>query len=133
MSLGELSKVRILFDDGVCEEVDVSFVGECRCRLEQTPLASATEARFGDVVEFEPEDGIAKMRRIVERSPYATLTWVVSDAVDESDAFGRLRARIVSEGGRVERACGGTVLVHVRPDTAAAVEEAFSKLVVGRQ
>jgi hypothetical protein len=132
MSLGEPSRVRILFDDGVCEEVAVSFVGECLCRLEQTPLASASEARLGDVVEFEPEDGIAKMRRIAERSPYTTLTWIVSDVVAASDAFGRLAARIVSEGGRVERAFGGTILAHVRPDTVEGVDAAFSKLMSGR-
>lgn len=129
MSLAEPSRVRILFEDGVCEEVEVSFVGECICRLERTPLASTTEARLGDVVEFEPEDGIAKMRRITERSPFDMLAWTVSDSLAAAETFSRLVAEIEASGGRIEQAFGGTVLVHVRPDQRDAIERAWSNLV----
>jgi hypothetical protein len=125
MTLSKPSRVRILFDDGVCEEIAVSFVGECLCRLEQTPIASSTEARLGDVVEFDPEDGIAKLRRIVERSPYETLTWIVPSGVATSEEYRSFISRIEGEGGRVEQAFGGTVLVHVSPSVRPSIQEAL--------
>jgi len=128
MSLAEPSRVRMLFEDGVCEEVTVSFVGECLCRLEETPMASTTDARLGDVVEFEPEDGIAKMRRIAERSPLEMLVWVVSAELSSTDGFRRLAATIEGRGGVIERAHGGSVLVHVRPDEREALERQFASL-----
>jgi hypothetical protein len=128
MRPGEPSRVRMLFDDGVCEEVAVSFAGECVCRLESTPMASTTEARLGDVVEFEPRDGVARMTRVVERSPYETLTWVAVERLATSDAFARLIVSVEEKGGRVERAFGGTVLVHVRPDEADDAAAAFASL-----
>jgi len=128
MSLAEPSRVRMLFDDGVCEEVTVSFVGECLCRLEETPMASTTDARLGDVVEFEPEDGIAKMRRVAERSPLEMLVWAISDELLASDDFQRLAAMIEGKGGVIERAHGGSLLVHVRPDERDAAERQYASL-----
>lgn len=131
MNVGEPSRVRILFDDGVCEEVDVSFVGECLCRLEQTPLASTTEARLGDVVEFEPEDGIAKLTRIAERSPYEMLTLMVPATLARSERFREWLSEVERQGCRVEQAHGGVILVHAPGPEVEAIRRAFGSLTDG--
>lgn len=121
----EPSRVRMLFDDGVCEDVAVSFEGECLCRLEETPMASTTDARLGDVVEFEPEDGVAKMTRIVRRSPFEVVTLVVPSDVMASDAFRDWVSGVEGDGCSVEMAHGGTILVHVLPNLKDSVTRSF--------
>ncbi len=127
----EPSHVKILFEDGVCEEVAVTFAGECLCRLEQTPLASTTDARLGDVIEFEPEDGIAKMRRIAERSPFEMLTLTLPHV--SSEGFLTWVSNVERDGCRVERAHGGTILVHVLPDRVDAIKRSFDTIARQRE
>lgn len=129
MSIEQPSRVKILFDDGVCEEVSVSFVGECLCRLEETPMASTTEARFGDVLEFEPEDGIAKMKRIAESSCFEMLTISLPTSDGRSEMISALVREAEAAGCRFERAYGGTLLVHVPPGVKQSIRASLEAYV----
>jgi hypothetical protein len=99
--------MKIVFDDGVCDDVDVESLGPTRFRLLATPMASGTAARYGDVLELSEEGEVWRFVRIAEPSPFVTLT---AGAVDD-DLLVDLRGM----GGEVEVAFGGIIYLHVPP------------------
>lgn len=116
-----LHRVLILFDDGVCEEIEAEEVSASSWRLKQTPLASSTSARLGDVVELTPEGKIWRFQRVAEPASHVTIELLVPK--DEGD-WGALRAlfdAVSDAGGEWERAYGGLVLLHVPAHAAHAI------------
>ena len=120
--------MRIVFDDGVCEEVEVEPAGEY-VRLLMTPLASNTHARLGDLVELQNEEGdVARFLRIVEPSTLVTLERIVGGETALSESFLALLAEVRAMGGECERAFGGIFLLHVPPPGVTAVEKRLQML-----
>ncbi|HEX2836108.1 MAG TPA: hypothetical protein VHW00_24095 [Thermoanaerobaculia bacterium] len=119
--------MRILFEDGVCEDVETEPDGDFH-RLAATPLSSSTDARFGDVIELAAEGPIWRFVRVAEASPFVTLEFLLSREVAESEAFGRVLDHVRDQGGIWERAFGGMVFVHVPPETANDVKSRLAEL-----
>ena len=115
----------ILFEDGVCEDVETGTAGESRYLLMQTPLASNTTARRGDVVELEADGKIWRFLRIVRPSTDVTIELTVPTGDGSWGALRELFDTLEARGGQWERAYGGLVLLHV---PAAHVEELRAKL-----
>lgn len=115
----------ILFEDGVCEEVEAGAAGESRFLLMQTPLASSTTARRGDVVELESEGRIWRFVRVVHPATHMTIELNVAegDALESPAALRSIFDALEQAGGQWERAYGGFVLLHVPAPHAAAIQE----------
>jgi hypothetical protein len=110
--------MKIVFDDGVCDDVDAEPLAETRFRLLATPMASNTAARYGDVLELSEEGAegeVWRFVRIAEPSPFVTLT---ADAVDD-DLLVDLRGM----GGEVEVAFGGIIYLHVPPSRVEGMRQ----------
>lgn len=128
--MSEAATIRILFDDGVCEEVEFEATGDGRVRLLATPTASTTEARLGDVVALEEiEGGIRRFVAIAEPSPYETFAWPEPAALAAAGAFEDLLRRVEETGGRVERAFGGVSLVHVAKEEVDEIVRRHERIV----
>lgn len=119
--------MRILFDDGVCEDVETKPYGDFH-RLAATPLSTSADVRLGDVIELAVEGPIWRFVRVVEASPLVTLEFLLSREVAESEAFGRVLDHVRDRGGIWERAFGGMVFVHVPPETVDDVKSRLAEL-----
>jgi hypothetical protein len=116
----------ILFEDGIAEELRAERIGETTFRLSETPLASATTVRRGDVVELADEGKIWRFVAVTEPSPHVTIELVVPTGgwTELRDLFDF----VAQIGGEWERAYGGVVLLHVPPAHAIDVERRVREL-----
>jgi hypothetical protein len=115
----------ILFEDGVCEDVEAGSAGEARFLLLQTPLASSTTARRGDLVELQAEGTIWRFVRVVQPASHVTIELAVPKDDGDWGALRTLFDTLEQVGGEWERAYGGLVLLHV---PAAHAEEIRAKV-----
>ncbi|HEX7809877.1 MAG TPA: hypothetical protein VF608_14170 [Thermoanaerobaculia bacterium] len=120
--------MRILFDDGVCEDVEAEPVDAIRYRLLWSPLSSSTNAKLGDVVELTPEGEIWRFVRIAEASPLETMQMVLSRELAESSAFHDLLNFVRDIGGEWEKAFGGIVFLHFPPASGDEVRARLDRL-----
>jgi uncharacterized protein DUF4265 len=120
--------MRILFDDGVCEDVEAGQIDDKRYRLLWSPLSSSTSAKLGDVIELTQEGEIWRFVRVVEPSPLETLEMVLSREVAESPAFHDLLNFVRDAGGEWEKAFGGIVFLHFPPASGAEVRARLDRL-----
>lgn len=121
----------ILFEDGVCEDVETGTAGESRFMLLTTPLASSTTARRGDVVELAAEGKIWRFLRVVEPSTDVTLQLTVPKDDGDWGALRSLFDALEAVGGRWERAYGGLVLLHVPAEHASSIRDRVDALTAG--
>jgi len=121
--------MRIVFDDGICEDIEVEPLSGGEVRLLQTPLASATDARYGDAVELKEEGQVHLFQRITARSPLVTTQWTVTEAVAESAELQDVLSNVRGAGGHWERAYGGMMLVHTPDRYAEKVRQALERIV----
>lgn len=116
----------ILFDDGIAEELEADRLDASRFRLRETPLASATTAKKGDVLELVDEGKIWRFVAIAERSAHVTIELRVP-----TEGWTNLRELfdyIEEIGGEWERAYGGVVLLHVPETHAREIERKIAAL-----
>lgn len=91
--------MKILFEDGVCEEVDVTTLSPGVVRLEETPLASTSELHFGDEIELElGEQSIWKYVRVSKRADHQSASILLSYAVANSKDLETVLADITQHG-----------------------------------
>ena len=105
--------MRIVFDDSVCEDVEVEPLPDGYVRLLETPLASETGARLGDVIELRSEGSVSRFVRVVAPSTLVTLDWLLPKRVADSDEIRETIQYVRTIGGETEQAFGGVLLVHV--------------------
>ena len=117
--------MRILFDDAVSEDVEVERLPDGHVRLLETPLASETAARLGDIIELNPEGSVSRFVRIVTPSTLVTIEWLVTSRVAHSQELRDTIQYVRSIGGETEQAFGGVLLVHVPSES---VEEVTGRL-----
>ena len=117
----------ILFEDGVCEDVETGSAGESRFLLMQTPMASSTTARRGDVVELQPEGTIWRFVAVVQPAAHVTIELTVPTGDGDWSALRTLFDTLERLGGQWERAYGGIVLLHVPAERAAEIRLAADK------
>jgi hypothetical protein len=119
----ETLTMRILFEDGVCEEVEVTHLSAESVRLEETPMASSDEGRFGDVIEVARYEGdVFRFVRLIRRSDLEMATFLVSQKVADDEAFIGVLSRATATGVHWERAFGGVLILHGSPGQIAAAE-----------
>lgn len=123
--------MRIVFEDGVCEEIGVEPLGEGHVRLLETPLASSTGARMGDVVEVAPEGSTFRFQRIVAPSVLITTEWLINAKSTESEELAVFLAQLCRLGGEWERAFGGILLVHAPLEHADEIARALPRVLNG--
>jgi hypothetical protein len=121
--------MRILFEDGVCEDVEVTSLSSQSVRLEETPLASSEEVRFGDVIEVEPyERDVFRFVRVISRSDLEMSTFLVSQKVAGDEAFTKVLSQVTAIGVHWERAFGGVLMLHGSAGQIAAAEALLREL-----
>lgn len=121
----------ILFEDGVCEDVETGTAGDSRFMLLTTPLASSTTARRGDVVELAAEGKIWRFLRVVEPSTDVTIELVVPKEHGDWGALRNLFDTLEQLGGKWERAYGGLVLLHVPAQHGETIRAHVEALTAG--
>ena len=93
--------------------VDFESLGGTRYRaLEHPPMTDA----FGlhDIVECEEDDlGLLRMSRVVERGPWQTLFFGLSEEMMASPELDQELDGLVTRGGNWDRMCGGMLFIHV--------------------
>jgi hypothetical protein len=115
--------MRILFEDGVCEEVEVTSLNSQSVRLEETPMASSEDVRFGDVIEVAPyERDVFRFVRVISRSDLEMATFLVSQKVAGEEALAKVLSRVTAIGVHWERAFGGVLMLHGSAGQIAAAE-----------
>lgn len=112
----------VLFEDGVCEEVEAERLEGDRWRLLSTPLATSSNVRRDDVVVLREDGRIFRFEKIAKAAPYVTIELVMSEAVIRAEGLRALFERVEETGGQWERAHGGVVLLHVPPERAAEIQ-----------
>jgi ribosomal 50S subunit-recycling heat shock protein len=121
--------MKILFEDGVCEDVDVTELSSGVVRLEETPLASSSELRFGDVIELEQDDQrIWKYVRLSKRADHESASVLLSHDVADSRELENVLADITQQGVHWERAFGGILFVHGPPEQVAHARTLITSL-----
>lgn len=120
--------MKILFEDGVYEDVDAEPLTGNRYRLLATPLSSSSDAKFGDVIELTADGDIWRFERVFDRSSLHTLELLVSQSVAESPASRAVLEHVRQIGGEWERAFGGIVFVHVPPGSVAEIESRMAEI-----
>lgn len=120
--------MRIVFEDGVCEDIDTEPMTATRHRLLATPLASSSGARLGDVVELTSDGDIWRFERLLDRSPLVTLDMLVTREIAGAPGFLDLLEQVRRIGGEWEQAFGGIVFIHVPPASVAEIESRLSEV-----
>ena len=115
--------MRILFEDGVCEEVAATYLSSESVRLDETPLASSEEVRFGDVIEVVRHEGdVFRCVRLISRSDLEMATFMVSKKVADEKALTKALSRVTAIGVHWEQAFGGVLMLHGSAGQIAAAE-----------
>lgn len=112
----------VLFEDGVCEEVEAERLDGDNWRLLSTPLATTSSVRRDDVVVLREDGKIFRFEKIAKAAPFVTLELRMTEAVIRAEGLRALFERVEATGGQWERAHGGVVLLHVLPDHAKEIE-----------
>ena len=120
--------MRIVFEDSVCEDIEVEQLPDGHVRLLETPLASETGARLGDIVELKTEGSVSRFVRIVAPSILVTLEWLVTSRVADSPEFRKTIQYVRTIGGETEQAFGGMLLVHVPSERVREVTARIEEL-----
>jgi hypothetical protein len=121
--------MKIVFEDGVCEDIDTEVMTGSRYRLLATPLSSSSAARLGDVIELASEGDLWRFERVLDRSPLVTLEWAVTQDIAAAPMFHELLEHVRQIGGEWEQAFGGIVFVHLPPASVAEIESRIEELV----
>ncbi len=122
----------ILFEDGVCEEVEVTDLSPGVVRLEETPLASSSELHFGDVIELEPSDqDIWRYVRLSRRADHESVSVFLGRDVADSRALERVLGDITHLGVHWEWAFGGILFLHGPSERVAHARALITSLVAG--
>ena len=121
------TQMRILFEDGTCEDIDTEPV-RGRYRLLATPLCSSSDLRLGDVVELTSEGDIWRFQRVMARSPLVTVEYLVTRKIAELPAFHSLLEKVRQSGGEWERAFGGVVFIHLPPTSVPWIKSQMANL-----
>lgn len=115
---------------GDSETLLLTPVGEGLFRLEESSFV--TDAVYGDVIRAtEILDGALLFVEIAERSALVTNSWILSQALIESDAVQAVLNEIRVQGGNWEQVFGGGLIVHTSPTLAKSVEERMLRLAGG--
>jgi hypothetical protein len=105
--------MKILFEDGVYENVDVSEISRGVVRLDETPIASSAELRFGDVIEVEQgEQGVWRFLRLSKRANHESASVLISREIAGSTELQTVLSQITQLGVHWERAFGGILFLH---------------------
>lgn len=112
----------VLFEDGVCEEVEAERLDGDNWRLLSTPLATSSSVRRDDVVLLREDGKIFRFESIAKPAPYVTLELMMSESVIRAEGLRALFERVDESGGQWERAHGGVVLLHVLPEHVKEIE-----------
>jgi len=124
--------MKILFEDGVCEEVDVTELSPGVVRLDETPLASSSELHFGDVIELEQVDqSIWKYVRLSKRADHESASILLSRDVANSMELESVLADITRHGVHWERAFGSILFLHGPAEKVAHARTLITSLVAG--
>lgn len=122
-------EVRLSFEEGCDQTIDVTPLGNNLYRLETTPLFIEEKVSFGDIIEVDPQaSGVLRFCRVVERSPWRHWDWLLAQDVVESAFFQALQHSIEAHGGLWEQTMGGIFFVHLPPDADFDPEAALGKL-----
>jgi hypothetical protein len=123
----EIPVYSVLFESGITEELLLTPLGSGRYRLEQSALVDDS-VNFGDVIAAEPaSDGAIRFLNVVDKSPYVTLRWVLSERASESLGLPTFLARVIEIGGVWERATGGVLILHIPRDCAFDADGEFTR------
>lgn len=112
----------VLFEDGVCEEVEAERLDGDHWRLLSTPLATSSAVRRDDVVVLREDGKIFRFEKIARSAPFVTIELRMTEAVIRAEGLRALFEHVEETGGQWERAHGGVVLLHVPPQHASEVE-----------
>jgi hypothetical protein len=111
------------------ETVLAEEVGDGLWYLHETPLFGSELARFAEVIEVEPtKEGRLRFLRVVERSPYRTWDWILTERLILSPEFEALKERIMAEGGNWEHAMGGLFMAHLPPESTLDPEAEVARI-----
>ncbi len=124
--------MKILFEDGVYEEVRGTEVSPGIVRLDETPLASSADLRFGDVIEIEADAaGVSRFVRLRTRSELTCVSLIVGQEIAESRELRSALVAVSAIGVHWEQAYGGVLLLHGSPEQLAAARARLAPLVTG--
>jgi hypothetical protein len=112
---------------GDSETLLLTPVGENLFRVEESLFV--TDAVYRDVIRVtETQDGALLFVEIAERSPLVTNSWILSQALIQSDAVQAVLKRIMKQGGNWEQVFGGGLIVHTSPEMAEEVNEHMCRI-----
>jgi hypothetical protein len=120
--------MKIVFEDGVCEDIDAELVDGKHHRLLATPLCSSSGAKLGDVVELTSEGKIWRFERVVDRSPLEMLDCLVPRVIAEARELQDLFEYVRQIGGEWEQAFGGIVFLHVPQTSVPDVQSRMMRI-----
>jgi hypothetical protein len=124
--------MKILFEDGVCEEVEVTELSPGGVRLEETPLASASEVYFGDEIELERgEHSVWRFLRVSKRRDHQSVSIPLGSEVADSEELRSILAAVAQQGVHWERAFGGILFLHGPAEEVARARTRIAALTAG--
>jgi Domain of unknown function (DUF4265) len=120
--------MRIVFEEGVCEDIDAELIGGDQYRLLATPLCSSSVAKLGDVVQLTNEGSVWRFERLLHSSPLIILEALVTLEIAQTLEFQAFLDHVREIGGVWEQAFGGVVFIHLPPASVADLTSRMAKV-----
>ena len=124
--------MKILFEDGVYEDVGTSEISPSVVRLDETPIASSADVRFGDLIEVEEgEKGVWRYIRLSKRADHESASVLISQEIATSAEFQTALSEITGLGVHWEQAFGGILFLHGSAEQVGKAQLLLESLVAG--
>jgi hypothetical protein len=118
--------IRVQFDEGTSETLEVTDLGGGIIRLEATPLSAPTPLYRGDTIEVVATDpAFVQFVRVIEPGPDDHQSWIVSQGFPGSTEYLGFVQIVEAAGGQVENVAGGVLHVHLPPNSGVDADSAL--------